>query len=146
MRQLGLKRGDRLIVFDRLSERLLGQLMKTPLEIEYQKGLTSLDDVSIKSMERMYHSKRTFLLFPILIDGRIAAFFRKPFSRIGLGKRSVLLYQGTTRMELEGYAKKKRWPFPRILRQADPLNALVKDFPSVRHAFGKALEILDRKF
>jgi hypothetical protein len=40
MGQLGLKKGDRLIVFDRLSERLLGQVMR----IQRKKDLPALPD------------------------------------------------------------------------------------------------------
>jgi len=145
MREFELRRGDRLVVFDRFSERLLRGIMKTPLEIMYHPGLKLLDEANIRKIEARYRAKRTFLLFPLLIDGLVAGFFRNPFSKLKLGKRSVLLYRGTTRKELEGYAKRKQWTFPMLLSQHDSLDSLVKDFPSVRHAFGKALENLERK-
>ncbi|NOZ81062.1 MAG: hypothetical protein GXP63_05290 [DPANN group archaeon] len=142
LRMLGLQKGDTLVVFDRLSFALLRRILNLPVTLTYH-PLRSLDQKSLAPVCSLYRKRRTFLLLPLTIDALISRFFDRPFRRLSLCRNSHALYGSVTMDELRAYAKRHHVLFPALLKTEDPLGPLVKDFPSVRHAFGKALLHLD---
>ncbi len=152
--KIDLKKGRRLLVFDRLSENIIKDVLKDP-KIEILKR--SLKEFDIKLLDEAVYdneklndyinkNKISTVILPWTADDEIDGFFIGLFSKNiykNKDNRFIKLFRSLTNEELARYARIKKIKTEGINKNNEFMEKIAKKYPDIKHSTLRSIEELD---